>query len=156
MAPLSLVGLLVASASLVLAAPTGTSSPPTATSLLGYNSANGVINQDTDNIPFTLVPGQTDAATIGAALDFSEVEHPQPIRGTKGGLDPGPQTPEYSRLNPDRLAPPGTDHGAVANAQVSFYSKYLCFSAKHALVATWFESCEIRVEQGRMVKTTKY
>lgn len=125
MAPLSLVSLLVASASFVLAAPTGTSSPPTATSLLGYNPANGVINQDTDNIPFTLVPGQTDAATIGAALNFDNVDLPQPIRGSKGGLDPGPQTPEYSKLNPDRLAPPGTDHGAVQNAQVSWHSEYL-------------------------------
>lgn len=119
MAPLSLVGLLAASASLVLSAPTGTSSPPTATSLLGYNPANVVVYQDTDNIPFTLVPGQTDAATIGAALNFDNVDLPQPIRGTKGGLDPGPQTPEYSKLNPDKLAPPGTDHGAVSNAQVS-------------------------------------
>ncbi|CAG8979186.1 hypothetical protein HYALB_00000321 [Hymenoscyphus albidus] len=117
MAPLPLVTLLVASAGLVLSAPTGTASAPATNTLLGYNPANGVINVDTDNIPFSLVPHQTEAATIGTALDFTDTENPQPIRGTKGGLDPGPQTPEYSRLNPDRLAPPGTDHGAVDNAQ---------------------------------------
>ncbi|CAG8954097.1 hypothetical protein HYFRA_00009201 [Hymenoscyphus fraxineus] len=117
MAPLSLVSLLVAGAGLVLSAPTGTAPAPATNTLLGYNPANGVINVDTDNIPFSLVPHQTEAATIGTALDFTDTENPQPIRGTKGGLDPGPQTPEYSRLNPDRLAPPGTDHGAVDNAQ---------------------------------------
>jgi hypothetical protein len=115
----SLAALLCAS--LAASAPTGSSSTatPTTNSLLGYNPANGVINVDTDNIQYSLAPGQTDAATIGAPLDFSNIEHPQPIRGSKGGLDPGPQTPEYSKLNPDRLAPPGTDHGAVKNAQVS-------------------------------------
>jgi len=103
----------------VSAAPTGTSSAPapTSQSLLGYNPANGVINEDTDNIQFSLVPGQTDAATVGASLDFSTVENPQPIRGSKGGTDPGPRTEEYDRLNPDKLAPPGTDHGGVANAE---------------------------------------
>lgn len=102
-----------------LAAPTGTTSAasPTSASLLGYNPANGVINQDTDDIQYSLVPGQTNAATVGASLDFSTVENPQPIRGSKGGTDPGPRTEEYDRLNPDKLAPPGTDHGGVDNAE---------------------------------------
>jgi hypothetical protein len=76
-----------------------------------------VINQDTDDIVYSLVPGQSDAAVIGAYLDFNGVSQPQPIRGTKGGTDPGPRTEEYAILNPDKLAPPGTDHGTVANAQ---------------------------------------
>ncbi|EHK97143.1 putative Oxalate decarboxylase oxdC [Glarea lozoyensis 74030] len=117
MARFSLAALLFAT--LGASAPTGSSSTatPTTNSLLGYNPANGVVNVDTDNIQYSLAPGQTDAATIGAPLDFSNIENPQPIRGSKGGLEPGPQTPEYARLNPDRLAPPGTDHGAVKNAQ---------------------------------------
>jgi hypothetical protein len=120
MTRISLAAVLFAS--LVASAPTGTSSTPAPTdsSLLGYNAANGVINVDTDKIPYSLAPGQTNAATIGAPLDFSNIQHPQPVRGSKGGLDPGPTTPEYSRLNPDKLAPPGTDHGAVKNAQVSW------------------------------------
>ncbi|KFY78587.1 hypothetical protein V499_02284 [Pseudogymnoascus sp. VKM F-103] len=52
-----------------------------------------------------------------ASFDFSTVKNPQPIRGAKGGTDPGPRTLEYDVLNPDKLAPPGTDHGGVANAQ---------------------------------------
>lgn len=102
-----------------LAAPTGTLSAadPTSGSLLGYNSANVVINQDTDDIQYSLVPGQTDAATVGSPLDFSTVENPQPIRGSKGGTDPGPRTEEYDSLNPDKLVPPGTDHGGVDNAE---------------------------------------
>jgi hypothetical protein len=118
MARVSLAAVLFAT--FAASAPTGSSTTPTPTdsSLLGYNPGNGVVNVDTDNIPYSLAPGQTNAATIGAPLDFSNIEHPQPIRGSKGGLDPGPQTPEYSRLNPDKLAPPGTDHGDVKQSQV--------------------------------------
>jgi hypothetical protein len=101
----------------VIAAPTGTSSAALPTALLGFNAANKVINEDTDNIQYTLVPGQTDSAVIGAYLDINSAEHPQPIRGSKGGTDPGPRTEEYDKLNPDKLAPPGTDHGGVDNAQ---------------------------------------
>lgn len=123
MAPLSqanIANLLLALASfhqVATGAPTGTSSAAAPTSLLGYNPANGVINEDTDNIQFAFAPGQTDAAAIGGILDFSNVENPQPIRGTKGGTDPGPRTEEYDVLNPDKLAPPGTDHGSVDNAE---------------------------------------
>lgn len=118
-----LVSLLLAIASLdhaALAAPAGKSSAaatPTSTSLLGYNPANIVINENTDNIDYQLAAGQTDPAIVGTSFDFSTVKNPQPIRGTKGGTDPGPRTLEYDVLNPDKLAPPGTDHGGVANAQ---------------------------------------
>jgi hypothetical protein len=112
--------LLLAIASLqqtALAAPTGTSSAASPTSLLGYNPANVVQNENTDDIDFQFAAGQTDATTVGAYLDFNTVKNPQPIRGTKGGTDPGPRTEEYDVLNPDKLAPPGTDHGGVDNAQ---------------------------------------
>ncbi|TEY81691.1 hypothetical protein BOTCAL_0032g00340 [Botryotinia calthae] len=94
----------------ILAAPTGDP-------LLGYNPSNVVINQDTDNVDYELAPGQTDPANVGAYLDFSTIENPQPMRGSKGGTDPGPRTSAYDILNPDKLAPPGTDHGSVSNAQ---------------------------------------
>lgn len=102
-----------------LAAPAGTKTTRQASggSLLGYSSANGVINENTDNIDYELAAGQTDAATIGAYLDFNNVKNPQPIRGSKGGTDPGPRTQQYDKLNPDKLAPPGTDHGGVDNAE---------------------------------------
>ncbi|KAH8775761.1 RmlC-like cupin domain-containing protein [Hyaloscypha sp. PMI_1271] len=117
---LKLSSVLLAIASfthLTLSAPTGTASAAAPSSLLGYNAANKVINEDTDDISYTLVPGQTDTAVIGAFLDFNNQAHPQPIRGSKGGTDPGPRTEEYDILNPDKLAPPGTDHGGVSNAQ---------------------------------------
>jgi hypothetical protein len=117
---LKLSSILLAMASftnLTFSAPTGTASAAPPSSLLGYNAANKVINEDTDDISYTLVPGQTDTAVIGAFLDFNNQAHPQPIRGSKGGTDPGPRTEEYDILNPDKLAPPGTDHGGVSNAQ---------------------------------------
>ncbi|KAJ5054374.1 uncharacterized protein L3040_000649 [Drepanopeziza brunnea f. sp. 'multigermtubi'] len=109
--------ILLGFAWLISAAPTGTTVEPSPTSLLGYNSANGVVNEDTANIQYSLLPGQTEAATVGDYLDFNNVKNPQPIRGSKGGTDPGPRTEEYDILNPDKLAPPGTDHGSVANAE---------------------------------------
>lgn len=101
----------------VVGAPTGTSSAPIPTSLLGFNPANGVKFEDTDNIQFSLAPAQTQDASIGESLDFNGILNPQPIRGSKGGTDPGPRTEEYDVLNPDKLAPPGTDHGSVDNAE---------------------------------------
>lgn len=121
MAPIYRLAILLLSLAALeqgaLAAPTGTSSASPPSPLLGYNSDNVVINGHTDDIKYELAPGQTDSAKIGPILDFSNVENPQPIRGSTGGLDPGPRTEEYSVLNPDALAPPGTDHGGVPNAQ---------------------------------------
>ncbi|KAH8801522.1 RmlC-like cupin domain-containing protein [Xylogone sp. PMI_703] len=118
MAPVRLGGLLVLLLQqLAAAAPAGTPTDPSQPSLLGYNPGNKLNNQDTDKIDYTFAPGQTDNAKIGAPLDFSDVKNPQPIRGTKGGTDPGPRTEAYDLLNPDKLAPPGTDHGSVDNAQ---------------------------------------
>jgi hypothetical protein len=84
MAPKALCSLaaLLATASFfqnASTAPTGTSTAAAPTALLGYNPANGVINEDTDNIKYTLVPGQTDSAVIGAFLDFNNVENSQPV-----------------------------------------------------------------------------
>src|SRR5258706_12816278 len=84
--------LLVASSfQTAFTAPTGT--PTTAedhSPLLGYNPANPVVHQATP-FQYTLVPGQSDDAKIGAYLNFENVENPQPIRGSKGGTDPGPR-----------------------------------------------------------------
>ena len=84
MAPKALraLAVLLATASFsqyIVAAPTGTSTAAAPTALLGYNPANGVKNEDTDDIKYTLVPGQTDSAVVGAYLDFNNVENPQPV-----------------------------------------------------------------------------
>jgi hypothetical protein len=61
-------------------------------SLLGYSSSNPVSTKNTDNIPFTPVPGQTANSLDGFYLAFEDEDSPQPIRGTKGATDPGPRT----------------------------------------------------------------
>lgn len=88
--------------------------PITPESLLGYSTDNHVIHASA--VTYSLAPGQTEAADIGNYLDFNDNSSPQPIRGTAGGTDPGPRVVAYDQLNPDVLAPPGTDHGGVYNA----------------------------------------
>src|SRR5258708_6549697 len=60
--------------------------------LLGYSPSNTIVNENTNNIQYSLAPGKTADANIGAYLDFENIANPQPIRGTKGGTDPGPRT----------------------------------------------------------------
>lgn len=89
------------------------------TDLQGYNPSNILTDEDTTNVQYELAPGQTNDADLGTFLDFSDIENPQPMRGTKGGTDPGPHNSEVDRQNSDKLAPPGTDHGQTINAQWS-------------------------------------
>ncbi|KAL2865002.1 putative oxalate decarboxylase [Aspergillus lucknowensis] len=84
--------------------------------LLGYSPDNKLTGQTTEEIPYTLVPGQKEDADLGLYLDFSNNDNPQPIRGSLGGTDPGPRNRELDRQNSDKLAPPGTDHGQTINA----------------------------------------
>jgi hypothetical protein len=85
--------------------------------LLGYSPGSKLTTENTDAVPHQLVPGQTDNANLGTFLDFENNPSPQPIRGSKGGTDPGPRDTYYDKINSDKLAPPGTDHGATINAQ---------------------------------------
>ncbi|KAL0263220.1 hypothetical protein SLS55_002198 [Diplodia seriata] len=87
--------------------------------LQGYNPSNILTDEDTTDVQYELAPGQTDDADLGTYLDFSDIENPQPIRGSKGGTDPGPHNSDVDRLNSDKLAPPGTDHGQTISAQWS-------------------------------------
>lgn len=59
--------------------------------LIGYSPSNTISNENTETISYQLAPSQTDDADIGAILDFSTVNNPQPIRGSLGGTDPGPR-----------------------------------------------------------------
>jgi hypothetical protein len=59
--------------------------------LIGYSSSNTISNENTETISYQLAPSQTDDADIGAILDFSTIDNPQPIRGSLGGTDPGPR-----------------------------------------------------------------
>ncbi|GAB1524024.1 hypothetical protein RhiTH_007176 [Rhizoctonia solani] len=53
-------------------------------------------------------------------LDKFQNELPEPIRGTKGAKLLGPQNVALDRQNPDFLASPGTDNGAVSNVKWPF------------------------------------
>ncbi|KAF1984267.1 oxalate decarboxylase [Aulographum hederae CBS 113979] len=84
--------------------------------LTGYAPTSD-LSTPSSEFDYKLVPGQKDDANDGYYLDFSNVDAPQPIRGSKGGSDPGPRNPLLDKQNSDKLAPPGTDHGGVINAQ---------------------------------------
>ncbi|KAF4769299.1 hypothetical protein HAV15_008825 [Penicillium sp. str.  len=86
-------------------------------SLVGYSPDNKGGSDSRPDIKYTLVPGQKDDPKIGAHLDFEKADNPQPIRGPTGADDPGPRNYNYDRINSDKLAPPGTDHGQTINAQ---------------------------------------
>lgn len=40
---------------------------------------------------YDLAPGQDADPDLGFYFDFTKVNNPQPIRGSKGGTDPGPR-----------------------------------------------------------------
>lgn len=42
--------------------------------LLGYSSSNGVVNENTDDIDYTLAKGQNTAAPVGQYIDMTGVE----------------------------------------------------------------------------------
>ncbi|KAF2755582.1 putative oxalate decarboxylase [Pseudovirgaria hyperparasitica] len=85
--------------------------------LAGYDPSNIISDEDTTKVEYELAPGQSDDAKIGVFLNFDNIEHPQPIRGAKGGTDPGPRNDALSAMNSDLLAPPGTDHGQTISAK---------------------------------------
>ncbi|KAJ0413425.1 oxalate decarboxylase [Aspergillus carlsbadensis] len=99
-------------------------------SLLGYSASNKLTGESTKDVQYKLAASQTEGADLGVYLDFSDIENPQPIRGSKGGTDPAhhmhprpspddtnrPGNPELDAQNSDKVAPPGTDHGQTINA----------------------------------------
>ncbi|KAK4864588.1 hypothetical protein LT330_009583 [Penicillium expansum] len=86
-------------------------------SLVGYSPDNKGGSDSQSDIKYTLLPGQKEDPKIGSYLDFEKDDNPQPIRGPTGSDDPGPRNYYYDRINSDKLAPPGTDHGQTINAQ---------------------------------------
>ncbi|KAL1879617.1 hypothetical protein Plec18167_004079 [Paecilomyces lecythidis] len=110
---------LLATLHCVNGAPAGSGSNPPlrgSKSLVGYSASNTLNDEDTDNIQYTPVPGQNDDANVAPYLNFENSKNPQPIRGDRGGTDPGPRNYYYDKINSDKLAPPATDNGATINA----------------------------------------
>ena len=86
---------------------TAPSEPPgTPQGLFGTESLLGPDGAPVDSaenpIPYQLAPGQDAAPDLGFYFDFTQVDNPQPIRGTEGSTDPGPRkyfaSKVYSRL----------------------------------------------------------
>lgn len=59
--------------------------------LLGYSSDNKLSDHSTEEVKYTLLPGQKEDPKIGSYLDFEKADNPQPIRGDLGASDPGPR-----------------------------------------------------------------
>ena len=69
----------------------GAQNPPLRGSkdLVGYSASHDVPVKNT-SVQYQLVPGQKEQPNDGRYLKFENVDQPQPIRGNKGGSDPGP------------------------------------------------------------------
>ncbi|KAL9595412.1 MAG: hypothetical protein Q9219_006455 [cf. Caloplaca sp. 3 TL-2023] len=108
-----------------IAVPSGVApGPPSASgSLYGSVSLEGpdgnpVDPSDSAEIKeYQLVNGQNEDQDLGLYLELNSIPDPQPIRGTGGGIDPGPRNMVYEKLNPDVYAPPGTDAGDFGNSK---------------------------------------
>lgn len=99
--------------------PTPSNDPPSlrgSPDLLGHHLVHPK-PEYSQNIPYNPAPGQNDNANLGQYLDLTKNKNPQPIRGSKGGTDPGPRDITLDKLNSDKFVPPGTDHGQTINAQ---------------------------------------
>ncbi|KAL7276935.1 hypothetical protein RUND412_000079 [Rhizina undulata] len=87
------------------------------TTLLGYNADFPLATEDTHVTDFEYATGQEEDDPEGIFFNFEDVDHPQPIRGTRGGTDPGPRNEVIDKIHPDTLAPPVTDHGSVSQME---------------------------------------
>lgn len=109
--------------------PSATGHPYGSTSLQGYDG-NSIDTADDTRVPNpSLVPAQKYPADDGLYLDLTNVDSPQPIRGSKGGTDPGspgmspsndkvdtdtiPDTSLYNKHESDAFAPPGSGAGSL-------------------------------------------
>ena len=67
-------------------------------SLLGYDGNPTVPEDNTVLSNPEYVTGQKEDVKLGLYLDFNDVEHPQAVRGSKGGTDPGHREPHLCIL----------------------------------------------------------
>ncbi|KAF8750800.1 Oxalate Decarboxylase [Rhizoctonia solani] len=86
------------------------------------------ISSSKTNIPSSTTDSSHPSPTVPYAsgdlnesyLDKFQNELPQPVRGSKGAKILGPQNIPLDRQNPDFLASPSTDNGAVSNVKWPF------------------------------------
>ncbi|CUA74825.1 oxalate decarboxylase [Rhizoctonia solani] len=89
-------------------------------SVSSVSSASTAPSATTDSsLPTPTLPYASDDLNESYLNKFQN-EIPEPIRGTKGAKILGPQNVDLDRQNPDLLASPGTDSGAVSNVKWPF------------------------------------
>ncbi|KAF8675634.1 Oxalate Decarboxylase [Rhizoctonia solani] len=111
-------GVLGAPAPAAADAKSSTTIKATATSV--SSSASTVPSPTSDSsLPVPTVPYASDDLNE-SYLDKFQNELPEPIRGAAGAKLLGPQNVPIDRQNPDFLASPSTDNGAVSNAKWPF------------------------------------
>ncbi|GAB1521075.1 hypothetical protein RhiTH_004166 [Rhizoctonia solani] len=111
-------GVLGAPAPAAADAKSSTTIKATATSV--SSSASTVPSPTSDSsLPVPTVPYASDDLNESYLNKFQN-ELPEPIRGAAGAKLLGPQNVPIDRQNPDFLASPSTDNGAVSNAKWPF------------------------------------
>jgi oxalate decarboxylase len=105
-----------------------------------------------------IVNGAAAAATAGGArIASATAAVPQPMSGDGGGTILGPRNQPLQRENPDALAPPTTDAGALPNLKFSFDTAHTRISTggwsrqvttKELPVATAIAGVDMRLNPG--------
>lgn len=91
--------------------------PTGPTSLRGFDPSLPFATENTHPSNIEFAPHQEDDDPSGISLDFSNVDNPQPLRGTRGGTIATINDISLQKSHPDTFAPPVTDHGAVAQLE---------------------------------------
>jgi hypothetical protein len=80
-------------------------------------------------------PHENDNEPTDIWLDYTDVDTPQPIRGSAGGTIATNQNIELTKQNPDTFAPPLTDKGDVAQLKwpMALSHSKLVLSSVHCL-----------------------
>ncbi|KAJ1305763.1 hypothetical protein OPQ81_010493 [Rhizoctonia solani] len=118
------IALALALLSSVIGAPapaidSGSSTTKHAATTVSSPESSGPSRTTDSSYPSPTVPYASDELNE-SYLDKFRNELPEPIRGSKGAKILGPQNVELDRQNPDLLAPPTTDNGAVGNVKWPF------------------------------------
>ncbi|KAF8638235.1 hypothetical protein AX16_010533 [Volvariella volvacea WC 439] len=93
-------------------------------SLINTIGADVATAAATGSDPLATVPPIELSPNNPAWLPGQEGVDPQPVRGSLGAPLLGPNNVPLALQNPDLLAPPTTDHGAVSNAKWAFTSSH--------------------------------
>lgn len=91
--------------------------PTGPTSLRGFDPSLPFATENTHPSNIQFAPHQEADDPSGISLDFTDVDNPQPLRGSRGGTIASTNDISLEKSHPDTFAPPVTDHGAVAQME---------------------------------------